>query len=322
MKIRLWLLLLSVFTVCSFFQASAQWVDPMNLPKMTQFVEDFSNVLKPEELATLRKIWEDFEKSTTNQVTVVLFPNRNSQELIDIWVKYFNENGIGQKWKDNGVLLLIATEEKKIRIITGYGMEWKIPDILASDIIEKDIRPKVNAGDFYSAVNAYYERVWQSIDNPIIAKTLTQTNTSKTTLPQENPPIGIFMLGFFHLIFLLIIWKNIMVFRMAKLPNNIFVKAASIVWVIIQTGFFMIFYLVTLAGFAGMTTGLVAWISFFLLTSSFWLPANSVHGFFLTHPWVHNFFNGLWRGSGWWGWGGWGGFSGGGGSSGWGGAGD
>jgi uncharacterized protein len=53
----------------------------------------------------------------------VLFPHRQGNELIDIGMNIFNTNGIGQKHKDNGLLLLISTDEKRIRIVVGYGLE-------------------------------------------------------------------------------------------------------------------------------------------------------------------------------------------------------
>ena len=56
-------------------------------------------------------------------MVVVFIPSRNGNELFDIGMKIFSDNKLGQKEKNNGILLVIATEEKKIRIITGYGLE-------------------------------------------------------------------------------------------------------------------------------------------------------------------------------------------------------
>ncbi len=138
-------------------------IDPMNIPKISQWVNDYSNVLSTQEFNELNNIAKDYESKTTNQIVVILFPNRNWNELIDIWLKVFRENWIWQKDKNNWLLLLIATEEKKIRIITWYSLEWDIPDILASDIIEKDIRPAVNEWRFYDWVKKYYDRVISAI---------------------------------------------------------------------------------------------------------------------------------------------------------------
>jgi|GEM_PF-5233004 len=96
-------------------------------------------------------------------MVVVLIPNRSGNELFDIGMKIFNGNKIGQKGKNNGILLIIATEEKKIRIITGYGLEGDIPDVLASDFIERDIRPLVNDGKYSDSIRAFFTRTMAAV---------------------------------------------------------------------------------------------------------------------------------------------------------------
>jgi len=139
--------------------------DPMNMPKITQYVVDYSNVLDQSSLQQLSSLWEAYNSSTSNQFVAVLFPNRNWNELFDIGMKLFNENQIGQAWKNNGLLLLISTEEKKIRIIVWYGLEWDLPDALVKRIIENDIRPLVDKWDFAWAVNSFYQRCSEAIAN-------------------------------------------------------------------------------------------------------------------------------------------------------------
>ena len=78
-------------------------------------------------------------------------------------MKIFKDNQIWQAGKNNGILLVISTEEKKIRIVVGYGLEWQMPDLLVSRIIEEDIRPLVNTGDFAGAVRAFYDRSMSAI---------------------------------------------------------------------------------------------------------------------------------------------------------------
>jgi uncharacterized protein len=133
--------------------------DVMHFPQITEFVEDHAGILSPTDLSDLRQLALTYEKNTTEQAVTILFPNRGGRELADIGLQVFRENGIWQKSSNNGILLLIATEEKKIRIITGYGMGGKVPDLLASEWIESDIRPRVNSGDFAGAVRVFYERL-------------------------------------------------------------------------------------------------------------------------------------------------------------------
>jgi uncharacterized protein len=133
--------------------------DAMNMPKFDHYVNDYTKKFSTQDISNFDSRWKDIENKTTAQVVVVLFPNRDGKELIDIWLKAFRDNWIWQKDKDNWVLLLISTEEKKIRIVTWYWLEWDIPDVVANDIIERDIRPYVNSWDLTTAINNYYTRV-------------------------------------------------------------------------------------------------------------------------------------------------------------------
>lgn len=92
-------------------------VDPMDLPVLDQYITDYSNVLTDDQLFEINAMALQYQKETSNQFVAVLFPSRQGNELMDIGMKVFKDAGIGQKDKNNGLLLLISTEEKKIRII-------------------------------------------------------------------------------------------------------------------------------------------------------------------------------------------------------------
>jgi len=139
--------------------------DPMNMPKLQQYVSDFSNSLNQSELNDLNTSFQNYDQQTTNQFVAVLFPNRNWYELFDIGMKIFNENQIGQAWKNNWLLMLVSTEEKKIRIVVWYWLEWDLPDALVKRIIEEDIRPLINSWDLAWAINAFYQRSSDAIAN-------------------------------------------------------------------------------------------------------------------------------------------------------------
>ena len=109
--------------LCIGFVSAQDQINPMQLPKLTQRVTDFSTVMTPYQIDNMNTTAKSYEDETSNQLFVVLFPHRQGNELIDIGMKIFTDNGIGQKNKNNGLLLLISTEEKKIRIIVGYGLE-------------------------------------------------------------------------------------------------------------------------------------------------------------------------------------------------------
>ena len=138
---------------------SAQAFEPMNIPPLADFVVDHAGVLSSGDLQLLNQQWQNIQLQTTAQIATVLIPTQWDYQLLDIGLKLFRETALGQKDKDNGVLLVINTEQKKMRIIVGYGLEWAVPDIAARDLIETTIRPLVNSGLYLQAIQSYYNWV-------------------------------------------------------------------------------------------------------------------------------------------------------------------
>jgi len=112
---------LIIYILLSFFgyifpisNISAQSSTSYNL---TNFVTDTANVLSSDQLIELNSVASGIQAQTTHEIAALLIPNRNGRELYDITLETFRNNGIGTKEYDNGVLLVIATEEKKLRIM-------------------------------------------------------------------------------------------------------------------------------------------------------------------------------------------------------------
>ena len=161
---KIWLFILYIL-IGLFGITSADSINPMELPKFEYFVNDYSNVLTKNEFSELNKLAKSIEQSSGHQIVTLLFPHREGNELFDIALKAFNENKIWDKKRNDGILLAIATEEKKIRIIVWYGLEWEIPDLLASQMIEGQIRPRVNSWNFHQAIKNFYKNFGDYITN-------------------------------------------------------------------------------------------------------------------------------------------------------------
>ncbi len=210
-------LLTGFFLGWNAFAQSGEVIDPMNLPSFTQYVNDYSNVLSSGEIAELNTMAEEYEKRTSTQIVTVLFPHRQDYALLDIGVKAFREHGIGQKDDDNGLLLLIATDEKKLRIIVGYGLEGAMPDATASDIVEFYLRDAVNSGDFVTAVREFYAQSIAEIDS---AGDVFTGENSTSSSSESSGDDG------FGLLFMLGIAAGIFSFRMLK-QRKVFDKNAN-----------------------------------------------------------------------------------------------
>ncbi len=131
-------------------------MNPLAFPKLEKYLNDFSGVLISDQISSLlNEIFAEHEISTTEQVVVVLIPHRQWNELLDIGLKIFNENGIWQKSLNNGLLLIVATEEKKLRIIVWKWLELKYTEMVCRDIVENHLRPLLNEGKYEEMIRLF-----------------------------------------------------------------------------------------------------------------------------------------------------------------------
>lgn len=121
-------------------------------PNYTGYVNDYANILSYDTQNLLSSLIGQLERKTTAQVAIVTIDTISPLDIETYAVKLFERWGIGQKGKDNGVLLLIAAKDRKMRIEVGYGLEGAIPDALAKVIIEEYITPSFRNGDFNTGV--------------------------------------------------------------------------------------------------------------------------------------------------------------------------
>lgn len=122
--------------------------------KVTQYVTDKTGTLNSSQMKSLEQKLAAFEKETSNQVVVWMEPSLDGNSVEDRSYEIAEKNGIGQKGKNNGVLLYIAKNDRKLRIEVGYGLEGALTDALCSQIIRKEITPQFKSGNFYQGINA------------------------------------------------------------------------------------------------------------------------------------------------------------------------
>ncbi|MCX7877106.1 MAG: TPM domain-containing protein [Ignavibacteria bacterium] len=145
------IVLLIIFSGCIFAESNQKIQDDI---KIRTYVTDKTGTLKPEEIGLLEKKLSDFEKETSNQVVVWMESSLGSALLEERSFEIAEKNGIGQRGKNNGVLIYIAKNDRKLRIEVGYGLEGALPDALCNQIIRKEITPEFKKGNFYEGINA------------------------------------------------------------------------------------------------------------------------------------------------------------------------
>ena len=124
-------------------------------PRPARYFNDYAGVVKPATAERLNRELEDFEKATSSQIVVAVFPKMQTDSAMeDFTVRIFNEWKPGQKGKDNGAVLFVFIQDRKMRIETGYGLEGALPDALGKQIIENEIKPRFKSGDFDGGLSA------------------------------------------------------------------------------------------------------------------------------------------------------------------------
>lgn len=126
----------------------------LDVPRLTGRVNDTAGMLSKEAVARLDAALADFERTDSTQLVVLTIPSLQGEPLEDYAVKVAQAWGIGQKGKDNGVLLLVSKGDRKVRIEVGYGLEGRLTDALTGRIIDHAIVPAFKAGRFDAGVEA------------------------------------------------------------------------------------------------------------------------------------------------------------------------
>jgi uncharacterized protein len=125
-----------------------------NFPALTGRVVDGANILSAATKDDLTTKLAALEQKTSRQLVVVTIPSLQGYEISDYGYQLGRAWGIGQAKLNNGILLIVAPTEHKVRIEVGYGLEPIVTDALSSVIIQTQILPKFRAGDFNGGVEA------------------------------------------------------------------------------------------------------------------------------------------------------------------------
>ena len=128
--------------------------DPM---KPRRLVNDFAGILSDGQRAALEKKLADFARASSTQITVVTVDSLQGLAVHDYATRLGEKWGVGQKGKDNGVVLLVkpktAREKGQAAISVGYGLEGVIPDITASRIVRDEMIPAFQRNDYYAGID-------------------------------------------------------------------------------------------------------------------------------------------------------------------------
>jgi uncharacterized protein len=264
----------------------------LEVPPYRGYVNDYAGMLAVETVRSLEQSLADFERSDSTQIAVLTIPSLEGEVLEDFSIKVVEKWGIGQKSKDNGVLLLVAKKERKVRIEVGYGLEGVLTDLLSGRIVDQVITPAFKAGRFDQGLSAGVGAIIQATRGEYRGE-------SRRTL-RDGEPSGLFKFLFFGIVF--IAFLSQISRKAGAVAGGLLLPAALIFGLLPAFNLLLLLLLIPLGG-------LVGWVLAPILAAFSRAGGSGRH-------YGGGFGGGGFRGGGFGGFGG-GGFGGGGASGGW-----
>ena len=196
--------ILRLFFCCALlgFTATAGFAADKLPPKPAQYFNDYARLVSPQQADALNQRLEQFERETSNQLVVAIYPRMESASSVeDYSVRIAQSWGVGQKGKSNGAVLFLFMAEHQVYIQVGYGLEGALPDALCHTIIENEIKPRFRAGNFAGGLDA--------ATAAIIAATKGEyKGTGRTNDDAKGNPNGFIFIGVFVFIVMLVSFFN------------------------------------------------------------------------------------------------------------------
>jgi len=185
----------------SFLIATA--VSAQDLPKpMVPFrlVNDFMGLLNEQEQITLNNKLLNFNNETSTQIYVVTYDDLQGFEVGDYGQRLAEDWGIGQKGRNNGILVLVSPGSRKITIQTGYGMEGAVPDAIASRLINDVITPSFSQSEYYARLD--------SVTNVLMSLTRGEFTADQYMKKKEESTPGIIFALFILFMFIMLLTSS------------------------------------------------------------------------------------------------------------------
>jgi uncharacterized protein len=143
-------------------RAAAQ--SQVRVPPLERRVTDLTGTLTADETAAIEQKLAAFEERKGSQIAVLFVPTTGPETIEQYGIRVVDEWRLGREDVDDGVLFLVAKEDRALRLEVGYGLEGALPDAIANRIVEDIVVPRFREGDFTGGVNAGVDAMIQVID--------------------------------------------------------------------------------------------------------------------------------------------------------------
>lgn len=150
----------------------------VEIPVLQTRVTDLTQTLSPEQIQQLEAKLANFEREKGSQVAVLIVSTTQPEDIAQFSIRVTDAWKIGRAKQDDGVLFLVAKNDRKVRIEVGYGLEGAIPDLIAKRIITETIAPYFRQGDYFGGIDQATTKIMALIDGEQLAPPEARANNN------------------------------------------------------------------------------------------------------------------------------------------------
>ncbi len=172
----------------------------LEVPKLQGRVNDHANLLQPAQRAQLESRLAAYEESSGNQFVLLTVRSLEGDPIEDFSIRIAEAWKLGSKQEDNGLILLVALEDRQMRVEVGYGLEGNIPDVIASRIIRNVLTPAFRQGDYYGGINQAFGALMKAASGEAVPEAAGPVRRGR-----ESQPANPWVTGFSLLVTLLVL---------------------------------------------------------------------------------------------------------------------
>ena len=158
------------------------------VPPLTGRVVDQTGTLSSGDIATLTQTLRNFEARKGSQIAVLIVPTTAPETIEQYSIRVADAWKIGRKKVDDGAILVVAKDDRKLRIEVGYGLEGALTDVTAKRIIDEIITPKFRNNDFAGGISAGVDQIIRVVDGEPLPAPAPRQTVRVLALPSSSIP--------------------------------------------------------------------------------------------------------------------------------------
>src|SRR5690554_8011853 len=132
-------------------------------PAVETSVYDYINLLTPSQKSALKSKLIRYADSTSTQIVCIIIGSTNGEDISMLGAEWGQKWGIGQKGEDNGIVITLARDDRKVDINTGYGIEYRITDLMAERIINRIMIPEFKTENYYAGLDKGSDAIFAAL---------------------------------------------------------------------------------------------------------------------------------------------------------------